>query len=285
MDLPAVPPLAFGHPVPRLLALGLAVLVAAVLAEALARRFVWRRATDLRAVAASVGDALVRQGAGLAGLGLGAPLPAFAFVYAHRIGTIALDSPARWLLLFLLVEFAYYLHHRAAHRVRWFWATHAVHHSSNEFLLAAAIRLGWTGRLGGALLFYVPLVWLGYPPRAVFGLVAAGLFYQFWIHADWLPRLGPLEWVLNTPSHHRVHHASNPEYLDCNYGGTLIVFDRLFGSFVAERADTPPRYGLARPLRSHNPLRIALHEWIALGRALAAARGLRARLGVLFGPP
>jgi sterol desaturase/sphingolipid hydroxylase (fatty acid hydroxylase superfamily) len=160
-----------------------------------------------------------------------------------------------------------------------------VHHSSNELLLASAVRLGWSGRLAAALVFYAPVVWLGYAPQAVLGVVAAGLFYQFWIHVDWIPKLGPLEWILNTPSHHRVHHASNPEYLDCNYGNTLIVFDRLFGTFVAERADITIRYGLTHPVTSHNPIRIALHEWLAMGRDVAAARGARARLGVLFGPP
>ena len=187
--------------------------------------------------------------------------------------------------LYLLVEFAYYWHHRLAHRVRWFWATHSVHHSSNELMLASAVRLGWTGRLGGAIAFFTPLVWIGFPPQAVFGLVAAGLFWQFWLHADWMPRLGPLEWVLNTPTHHRVHHASNPEYLDCNYGSSLIVFDRLFGSFVALRDDIEIRYGLTRPALSHNPLRIAFHAWLAMGRDFVAARGARARLKVLFGPP
>jgi sterol desaturase/sphingolipid hydroxylase (fatty acid hydroxylase superfamily) len=269
---------------PRL-ALGIvaAVLLGAVLLEALLRRFVWRRPCDWRGVAASIADAVVRRGIDLVGLTLAAPVPAFA--YAHRLTTWRMDSAAGWAALFLLVEFAYYWHHRATHRVRWFWATHAVHHSSNELMLASAVRLGWTGRLGGALLFFSPLVWLGFAPQDVFGLVAAGLFYQFWIHADWLPRLGPLEAVLNTPAHHRVHHASNPEYLDCNYGSVLIVFDRLFGTFVAARPDIEIRYGLVHPVTSHNPIRIAFHEWMAMGRDALAARGVRARLKVVFGPP
>jgi len=265
-----------------LVGLTLALLLV-VVAEALLRRLVWRRPTDLREVAASLADALVRRGLGLLGLAAAAPVPAAA--HAHRLATIRMDSAAAWLVLYLLVEFAYYWHHRLTHRVRWFWATHSVHHSSNQLMLASAVRLGWTGRLGGAIAFFAPLVWLGFPPQAVYGLLAAGLFYQFWIHADWLPSLGPLEWVLNTPVHHRVHHASNPEYLDCNYGSTLIVFDRLFGTFVALRPDIEIRYGLTTPVLSHNPLRIAFNEWIAMGRAFLAARGARARLKVLFGPP
>ncbi len=262
------------------LALGLLLVV---VAEALLRRYIWRRPTDLRGVAASLGVALARRGADLLGLGLAAPLPAFA--WSHRLATLRMDSAATWLGLYLLVELAYYGHHRLTHRVRWFWATHSVHHSSNQLLLASAVRLGWTGRLGGGVAFFTPLVWFGFPAPAVFGLLAAGLFWQFWLHADWLPQLGPLEWVLNTPTHHRVHHASNPEYLDCNYGGSLIVFDRLFGSFVALRPDIEIRYGLTKPLLSHNPVRIAFNEWLALARDLRAAHGVRARLTVLLGPP
>ncbi len=259
------------------------LLMLVVVLEALLRRYVWHRPTDFRGVAASLGDAVVRRGVDLLGLTLAAPLPALA--WTHRLATIRMDSVAAWLGLYLLVEFAYYWHHRLTHRVRWFWATHSVHHSSNQLMLASAIRLGWTGRLGGAVAFFAPLVWLGFAPQAVYGLLAAGLFYQFWIHADWLPRLGPLEWVLNTPTHHRVHHASNPEYLDCNYGSSLIVFDRLFGTFVALRPDIEIRYGLTTPVLSNNPVRIAFNEWIAMGRAFLAARGARSRLKVLFGPP
>ena len=268
---------------PRLLGILGLLLLLLVVAEALVRRYVVRRPTDLRGVAASLGDALVRRGVDLLGLGLAAPLPAFA--WTHRLATVRMDSAVAWLSLYLLVEFVYYWHHRLTHRVRFFWATHSVHHSSSELMLASAVRLGWTGRLGGAIAFFSALVWIGFAPQAVFGLVAAGLFWQFWIHADWLPSLGPLEWVLNTPVHHRVHHASNPEYLDCNYGSSLIVFDRLFGTFVALRPDIEIRYGLTHPVLSHNPVRIAFSGWIAMARAFGAARGARARLKVLFGPP
>ena len=268
---------------PRLLGLLALGLLALVVAEALVRRYVMRRPTDFRGVAASLADAVVRRGADFLGLTLAAPLPALAS--AHRLATVRMDSAAAWLGLYLLVEFVYYWHHRATHRVRFFWATHSVHHSSHELMLASAVRLGWTGRLGGAVAFFSALVWLGYPAQAVFGVAAAGLFWQFWLHADWLPSLGPLEWVFNTPTHHRVHHASNPEYLDCNYGSSLIVFDRLFGTFVALRPGVEIRYGLVDPVLSHNPIRIAFAGWLALARDVAAARGLRRRLSVMFGPP
>jgi len=273
----------YGAPPHRVLVGGFVVLAALVLLEGGLRRVVWERAWDWRGALASLADAFVRRSLDFAGLTLAAPVPAFAF--AHRLGTIRMDGAPAWIALVLLVEFAFYAHHRLAHRVRWLWATHAVHHSSNELALAAAVRLGWTGRLGGALVFYAPIVWLGFPPAAVFGLVAASLFWQFWLHVDWLPRLGPLERVLNTPAHHRVHHASNREYLDCNFGGMLIVFDRVFGTFVEERPGVVIRYGLVHPVTTNNPLRIAFHEWAAMARAFAAARGARARLAVLFGPP
>ena len=182
-------------------------------------------------------------------------------------------------------EFCYYWFHRCSHRMRWLWASHAVHHSPNELNLSAAYRFGWTTRLIGTGGFFAPLVWLGFRPEPVFVALSLNLLYQFWLHTDWIPRLGPLEWVLNTPSHHRVHHATNPAYLDKNFGGVLIVFDRLFGSFAAECESEPCHYGLVEPLRSNNPVWIAFHEWAALGRDLWRARGWRQWRQALFAPP
>ncbi len=126
----------------------------------------------------------------------------------------------------------------------------------------------------------MPLIWLGFEPRVVFEMLSLNLLYQFWIHATWIPRLGWLEYVLNTPSAHRVHHAANLEYLDANYGGVLIVFDRLFGTYRGERDDVPCRYGLVEPMVGYNPLRIELLQWQRLGRDLltSAQRACRLRL-------
>ncbi len=255
----------------------------AALAEGVLRSLRHRNGYDWRAFAATLGIIAGRRLFDAFGLSLAAPLLMLA--WQNRLATLELDSLANIALLFVGQEFCYYWQHRAAHRVRWFWASHCVHHSPNELTLASALRLGWTGKLSGAAVFFVPLIWLGFHPLAVAAAVALNLLYQFWLHATWIPRLGPLEWLLNTPSHHRVHHARNPAYLDCNYGGVLIVFDRLFGSFVAERDAEPPRYGLSTPLHSYNPLRIALHGWIELCRDLRAAGGLRERLRILVGPP
>lgn len=190
-----------------------------------------------------------------------------------------------WLAGFVLVEFAYYWYHRSSHTVRWMWATHAVHHTPEQMTLLSAVRLGWTHLLSFGWVFYLPLVLAGFDPRMLFALLAFDLHYQFFLHTEAVGRLGPLEWVLNTPAHHRVHHASNAEYLDCNYGGVLIVFDRMFGTLRVERREEPIRYGLAHPLGSQRPLAIVFGEWRRLAVDLFAARNLRAAFHVVFGRP
>lgn len=211
--------------------------------------------------------------------------PLIGLAWRHRLATIPLNGYASFAVLFLGQELCYYWYHRAAHRVRWFWASHAVHHSTNGFNLGAAYRFGWTGRLAGSTLFFVPMIWLGFQPASVFAALSVNLLYQFFIHIEWAPKLGWLEFVLNTPSHHRVHHAANRDYLDANYGGVLIVFDRLFGTLVVERDDLPCRYGLVEPLTSNNPIKIAWHEWLSILRDLRGARSWRDVLGYVFGPP
>jgi sterol desaturase/sphingolipid hydroxylase (fatty acid hydroxylase superfamily) len=188
-------------------------------------------------------------------------------------------------VLFLGVEFCYYWFHRASHRVRWLWATHAVHHSATRFNLSAAIRLGWTGQLTGAFIFFLPLAWLGFHPLAIGAMLSVGLLYQFFLHTSLPVSLGPLEWVLNTPNHHRVHHASNESCLDKNYGNTLIIFDRLFGTFATAPREETMRFGLKGREASVNPFKIALGEWGHLLRDVAKTKGLWRRLQVLFGAP
>lgn len=257
----------------------------AVVASFVEAAVLWRlkRTYDWREAAASLGLAAGREFTNL--LPLSIALPGSFWLYEHRIWTPPLDSLVGLGALFLGIEFCYYWFHRASHRVRWFWATHGVHHSPNSINFSAAYRLGWTSRIGGSLLFFLPLAWLGYPPRVIAAAFTINLLYQFWIHAEWIPKLGPLEGIFNTPSTHRVHHAANLEYLDANYGGVLIIFDRLFGTYVPERADVPCRYGLVRPLRSYNPFRIAFFYWIEILRDLRSARSVGEVAGFLFGPP
>ena len=242
------------------------------------------RGVDWRSFAVSSLDLVARIGVNLL-LPLSIATPLLRWAVHHRVGRIPIDGAAAVAALFVGQEFCYYWYHRAAHRVRWFWTAHAVHHSPNELTLAAAFRIGILGKLTGTSLFFVPLVWLGFDVRTVFSVLTLNLLYQFWIHVTWIPRLGWLEHVLNTPSAHRVHHASNAEYLDANFGGVLIVFDRLFGTYVAERDDLPCRYGLVEPQTSYNPLRVEFAPWAGLVRDLARARDLRAVLGHLCMPP
>ncbi len=246
-------------------------------------RLAHRDSHDWRESVASFGVALGQNLVRAAEAGLVA-IP-FVFLYEHRLLDFSQTSPLALASLFLGSEFFYYWQHRASHRVRWMWATHAVHHSATRLNLTAAIRLGWTGNISGNFLFFLPLAWLGFHPITIVAMLGVNLLYQFFIHTEFVPRLGPLEWVLNTPNHHRVHHASNEECLDRNYGGILIVFDRLFGTFAEAPEHQPLRYGLVGGTPSFNPARIALGEWIAMLRDAGTAQGAGAKLRALFGPP
>ena len=269
----------------QMLKFALPGVIAIATLEGIVIAVIMRRSYDWRAYLASLADALGREYVILTFLPLSLAAPVIDFAWRHRLYTVPLNSAAAVVLLVLAQDFSYYWLHRCSHRVRWFWATHAIHHSSNEFNLAAAYRFGWTGRLTGTAIFFVPMIWIGFAPGPVFIAGAFALLYQFWLHAEWIPKLGWLEYVLNTPSHHRVHHAANPEYLDRNYGGIFIVFDRMFGTFVAEQDDVPCRYGLVTPLRSNNPIIIGFHEWAALARDIWQSRSWRDRLVCLIGPP
>ncbi|MBU0917187.1 sterol desaturase family protein [Aquabacterium parvum] len=203
----------------------------------------------------------------------------------HRLADLQLDGWQAFLLLFFGLEFCYYWFHRASHRMRWFWVNHSIHHSPNQLNLAAAVRIGIFGKVTGTFVFFVPLVWLGFDAKLVGLALTVNLLYQFWIHATWLPRLGWLEGILNTPSAHRVHHACNPQYIDANYGGVLLIFDRLFGTYVPERDDVKLRYGLVKPILSNNPLKVWFTGWLDLLRDLASARSLREAMGYVVMPP
>jgi sterol desaturase/sphingolipid hydroxylase (fatty acid hydroxylase superfamily) len=215
----------------------------------------------------------------------GFTIATYTIVYEHRLFTISLDQGWTIVALFLGIEFFYYWHHRAAHEIRWIWATHAVHHSARHLNLSAAYRLGWTGWLSGNFLFFLPLCWLGFHPITVAVGLAINLMYQFWIHTELIPKLGVLEWFLNTPSHHRVHHASNTDYINRNYGGVLIIFDRWFGTLAAERSDHRPIYGLTHPIYSHNPITIAFSEWRRLWQDLRTAQTWPERCRIIGGRP
>lgn len=209
------------------------------------------------------------------------------FAAAWRVAPVhlPLDDWRTWAAGFVLVEFAYYWFHRASHRVRWMWATHAVHHSPEEMTLLSSLRLGWTSLLSAGWVVYVPLVLAGFDPRLVVLLLALDLRYQFFLHTEARVPLGLLAWLFNTPSHHRAHHGRNLAYLDCNYGGVVIVFDRLFGTFRPERAEEPADYGVRGRPRESSPVRIALREWGELFSDLRRARGMRHAIRIALSPP
>ena len=231
----------------------------------------------------SLADVFARKLLAMLPLSLAAPV--FAFAWEHRIFTVELNSALTVLALFIGQEFCYYWYHRASHRIRFFWATHAVHHSPNQLTLSTAYRLGVTGKLTGSAIFFAPLVWLGVRPEVVLLTLFFNLMYQFWLHATWIPKLGWLEYVFNTPSSHRVHHASNVDYLDANYGGVLIIFDRLFGTYVGERADEPCRYGLVTPTTSRNPFVVEFEHWATLVRDVVKAKSVWTAINHVIRPP
>lgn len=208
--------------------------------------------------------------------------PILTWLWLHRVTTISIDAWWALALLFIGQEFFYYWFHRIAHENRWFWATHFPHHTGTEYNLSLAFRLGWTDRFSGNLLFLAPMIWLGFPPVAVFAAFLLTNSYQIWLHTELIPKLGWLEYVLNTPSHHRVHHANDDAYFNANYGGVLIIFDRLFGTCIVERDDQPCHYGLAEPFHTYNPLRIVFQGWFGLFSDLARAGGWRQRAALLF---
>ncbi|MEM5401157.1 sterol desaturase family protein [Paraburkholderia unamae] len=242
-----------------------------------------RAAFDWSEVWLSLADLVGRKLLAFLPISLAAPILDFA--WEHRLFTLNIDTVALVLLVFIGQEFCYYCYHRASHRIRFFWATHAVHHSPNQLTLSSAYRLGWTGKLTGQAMFFAPLVWLGVRPEVVLAILSLNLLYQFWLHNTWIPKLGWLEYVFNTPSNHRVHHASNVDYLDANYGGVLIIFDRLFGTYVPERAEEPCRYGLVTPVRSRNPFVVELEHWATLARDVVMAKNLLTAVRYVFLPP
>jgi sterol desaturase/sphingolipid hydroxylase (fatty acid hydroxylase superfamily) len=214
-------------------------------------------------------DMLTSLGLGLGSTIAGALVAGAVYVmmlwlYAHRVATLPNEWWV-WVLAFVLDDFNYYWFHRTAHRVRWFWAAHVNHHSSQHYNLSTALRQTWTGFFALSFAFHIWPALLGFHPAILLTVAGINLVYQFWIHTEAVKRMPRwFEAVMNTPAHHRVHHATNPRYLDRNYAGVFIVWDKLFGTFEAERDEEPPRYGIVRQLGSFNLLHAAFHEWSAM---------------------
>lgn len=208
----------------------------------------------------------------------------YVYVYLYEISPFKFPADAwwTWAVLFFVDDFVYYWFHRVSHESRLFWNFHVVHHSSEHYNLSVAVRQSW---FSGILhwIFYAPIMFLGFAPWMFALMHGFNLIYQFWIHTRFINRLGSLEIVLNTPSHHRVHHGVNKQYIDRNYGGVLIIWDRLFGSFIAETEE--PRYGIIKPIKSYNPLWINTHAWFEMFEAMKLRRGLLAKTRCVFASP
>lgn len=264
--------------------LALPLFVAAIIAEALVSRAQHRELYDGRDFLTSMCMLVLS-----AIVDLAPKVAAFVAFYAlHQVSPLR-DVIERqwwaWVLLFFLDDFIYYWFHRANHEVRLLWAGHVPHHSSVKLNFGTALRQG-VGERVHKYLFWLPLPLLGFDPLMIFTMIAINLVYQFWVHTELVTRLPRwVELIFNTPSHHRVHHASNIRYLDRNHGGVLILWDRLFGTFAEEAPEETPVYGLTKNIRTYNPLTVAAGEYANLWRDVRRARRLRDKLRYLFLAP
>jgi len=206
----------------------------------------------------------------------------YIFIYEHWRFYSFPNTIWTWLFLFMGVDFFYYWFHRLSHQINALWAAHIVHHQSEEYNLTVALRQSWF-QSGFAWVFYLPLAFVGFEPVMFLTVSAFNTLYQFWIHTRAIGDMGPLEWFLNTPSHHRVHHGSNPKYIDKNHAGTLIIWDRLFGTFQKEEEEVV--YGITTPLASWNPVWANFHYWIELFNTSRKANSIKEKVYVFTKSP
>jgi sterol desaturase/sphingolipid hydroxylase (fatty acid hydroxylase superfamily) len=235
-------------------------------------------------------DSLTSIGLGLGNLAVGmitksAAFLTYFYIYEHwRIADFHFNWWPVWIFAFLAEDFTYYWVHRISHEIRFYWASHMVHHSSPKYNLAAALRQTWTGNLTGGFIFWAWLPLVGVHPFIVFFFQQTSLLYQYWIHTEFITKMPHwFEQFFNTPSHHRVHHGTDLDYLDTNYAGVLIIWDRIFGSFKLEQQR--PNYGLTKQIDSYNPAKIAFYEWVQIGKDIAQAKSIKQVFGFVFGPP
>jgi len=206
------------------------------------------------------------------------------YLWAYEFAPVKMPMNAwwAWLILLFVDDFAYYWFHRISHEVRFFWNFHVVHHSSNQYNLSVAVRQSWFSGIAHWII-YLPIAFLGFPLWAFLTMHGLNLIYQFWIHTKLVGRIGFLEKILNTPSHHRVHHGVNDDYLDRNYAGVFIIWDKLFGTFTEETEE--PRYGIIKPIESYNWLWINSHGWAEMFAAMREKKTFVGKLRCVFGSP
>lgn len=269
-------------PDPVILAIPAFVLL--ILIEAIVGRYSATKSNyEMRDSAASLLMGLGNFAIGLINFGIVGAVA--LWVYQYRLFDIGYHWWAFVLILFA-EDFVYYWFHRLSHEHRFWWAAHINHHSSQYYNLTTALRQTWTGGLAGTWIPWLLLSFIGFPLALIIFQKGISLVYQFWIHTEAIDRMWkPVEAVMNTPSHHRVHHAINAKYLDANYAGIFIIWDKLFGSFVPEDRAEPCRYGIVKQIASFNPLVIAFHEWAGIFNDLFHAKSPKAAFMYVFGPP
>jgi sterol desaturase/sphingolipid hydroxylase (fatty acid hydroxylase superfamily) len=207
----------------------------------------------------------------------------YYFVYSFRLFTFG-NSAFVWILAFFLCDFTFYWYHLASHKINWLWMSHSIHHSSTKFNLSVSLRQSWTTHISGHFLFWLWLPFIGFHPVMISIVATVALFYQPWLHTELIGKLHPVvEFIFNTPSHHRVHHASDLKYLDKNNGEVLIIWDRLFGTFHEE--EEKPTYGLTKNLPSEDLATVMLSDWRSLFRKVFSARSFKIAINYLIQPP
>lgn len=193
--------------------------------------------------------------------------------------------PVTWwsfVACFIVIDFCNYWAHRVSHEKRFWWATHITHHNSSKYNFSVSFRLGWTQHI--KFIFFIPAILVGFDPFVFFICHQTGVLYQFWIHTEYIKKLpAPIEYIMVTPSHHRVHHASDVHYLDKNYGATFIIWDRMFGTFMEEKEK--PTYGITKPVTSYNPIYLNFHEWVDIVKDLKKAESFKEGYRILFDKP
>ena len=206
------------------------------------------------------------------------------YLYQFRLFDLASMIPlwVMWILTFILIDLVFYIYHRISHRSRFLWAIHMSHHSSEEMNFAVSFRQAWLGPVS-KIPFFILLPLIGLDPTII---AVAGVISTLWGifgHTQVIGKLGPIEWIFNTPSHHRVHHGANEQYIDKNYGNLLIIWDRMFGTFEPEKANV--RYGLVKNVNTFNPIKITLMEWSSIFKDMSKAPNLKESFNIFFGPP
>ena len=243
-----------------------------------------RNRYDIKDSLTNTALALMHQGSDAIALLL--LMPFFYWLHQFAVFDITLSFTTVF-IAFLLQDFLYYWFHKASHHIHWLWAAHVVHHSSTKMNFSTAFRQSLMYPIAGMWVFWLPMIIIGFDPNTVFTVVALNLAFQFFVHTEIVDKLGWFENVFNTPSHHRVHHSINKAYLDKNFAGVLIIWDKLFGTYVEENSEKngPCRYGIIGQIQSNNPFFISFHQWIYLFKTVGKAQGVKAKLRVLFTYP